>query len=60
VTAIFLAMLVTFWEGARRSLAPWGVAAGTALLAAWLLPEGWHVLLGGLAGSVAGGLADAR
>lgn len=60
VTAIFLAMLVTFWEGARRSLAPWGVAAGTALLAAWLLPDGWHVLLGGLAGSVAGGLADAR
>ncbi|MEW5929396.1 MAG: AzlC family ABC transporter permease [Gemmatimonadota bacterium] len=60
VTAIFLAMLATFWEGARRSLPPWGVAAGTALLAAWLLPGGWHVLLGGLVGSVAGGLADAR
>lgn len=60
VTALFLALLVTFWEGARRSLPPWTVAGGTALLAAWLLPDGWHVLLGGLAGAVAGGLADAR
>ncbi len=60
VTALFLALLVTFWEGPRRSLPPWIAAAGTALLAAPLLPDGWHVLLGGLAGAVAGGLGDAR
>lgn len=60
VTALFLALLATFWEGPRRSLPPWATAAATALAAAWLLPDGWHVLLGGLAGAVTGGLADAR
>jgi len=34
------------------------VAFGVALVAWLLLLAGWHVLLGGLAGSLAGGLLD--
>ncbi|MCG8592832.1 MAG: AzlC family ABC transporter permease [Kiloniellales bacterium] len=55
--ALFLALLLMFWCG-RASLLPWGTAFGVALAAWMFLPAGWHVLLGGLAGSLAGGLRD--
>ena len=51
--AVFAALLAGTWEG-RRSVLPWVVAAGVALLAERWLPSGWYVLLGGLAGSLAG------
>lgn len=57
-SAVFLALLVGMWRG-RSDLLPWGVAAVVAVLAARLLPGTWYILLGGLAGSLVGGLRDA-
>ena len=51
--AFFAILLVGLWQG-RQCAVPWGVAAVAALLAAELLPAGWHVLSGGLAGAIAG------
>ena len=51
--SFFAILLLGLWQG-RQSAVPWGVAAVAALLAAGLLPAGWHVLAGGLAGGVAG------
>lgn len=53
--AVFAALLVGFWEG-PRSLRPWLVAAVVAVAADRVLPGVWYVLLGGLAGSVAGAI----
>jgi len=50
LTAVFLVLAVTLWEG-KRSLAPWIVAAGVALAGARFLPGEWYILLGGLAAS---------
>lgn len=58
--AVFVAMLVSMWRGAR-DVVPWAVAGATAALVARLLPGGnWHIVAGALAGSLAGGLRDAR
>lgn len=54
-TAAFIALLVLFWRG-KGDLLPWLVAAGVALLAARFIPGKWYILLGGLAGSLAGAL----
>lgn len=56
-TGVFLALLVLQWRG-RASLAPWLVAIATALAVDALLPGGWHVVIGALAGSLAGALFD--
>ena len=53
-TAVFLALLAGLWRGRRSDLLPWVVAAGVAVAAHLLLPGQWYVLLGGLAGSLAG------
>ncbi len=50
LTAVFLVLAVTLWEG-KRSLAPWTAAAGVALAGAQWLPGEWYILLGGLAAS---------
>jgi 4-azaleucine resistance transporter AzlC len=52
-TAVFLALLVGMWRG-RSDLLPWAVAALVAVAAHHLLPGQWYILLGGLAGSLAG------
>jgi len=52
-TAAFIALLVLFWRG-RGDLLPWLVAAVVALMASRLIPGKWYILLGGLAGSLAG------
>ena len=52
-TAVFLALLVGMWRG-RSDLLPWGVAALVAVAAHQWLPGQWYILLGGLAGSLAG------
>lgn len=58
-TAVFTALLVGMWKS-KSDLLPWGVAAGVALLTWWLLPgTNWYILLGGLAGSVAGAVRNA-
>ena len=58
-TAVFLALLLPLWQG-RRSLLPWAVAAAAALAAEALLPGAWYLLVGGLAGSLAGACIDGR
>ena len=52
----FAAMLVPLWRGGRRAAA-WAIAGGVALVA-WLVPGWWFIVVGALAGSVAGGYLD--
>jgi 4-azaleucine resistance transporter AzlC len=56
-TAVFTALLVGMWKG-KSDLLPWAVAGVCALLAAHWLPGKWYILIGGLAGSLAGALRD--
>ena len=55
--AFFTAMLVSLWQGPRRSIA-WIVAGVVAVTAKMLLGGFWYVILGALAGSIVGGLSD--
>ena len=58
-TAVFVSLL----QGLYRSptdLMPWGVAAVCAGVASLTLPGAWYILIGGIAGSLAGALRDAR
>ena len=57
--AVFVALLMPFWHGAR-SLLPWGVAAGVALLVQPWVGSGLPVLFGALAGSLAGAWWEGR
>lgn len=52
-TAVFIALLVSLWQG-KSNLLPWTVAAITALVTSYWLPGKWYILLGGLAGSFVG------
>ncbi len=52
-TAVFLALIVGMWKG-KSDLLPWTVAAAVAVAAHRWLPGEWYILLGGLAGSLAG------
>ncbi|MEO8285721.1 MAG: AzlC family ABC transporter permease [Chloroflexota bacterium] len=54
-TEVFIGLLVGFWKG-RSDLLPWGVAALFAVFAAMYLPGKWYIIVGGIAGSVAGAL----
>jgi 4-azaleucine resistance transporter AzlC len=51
--AIFAALLAGLWPGRQRAL-PCVVAAVTAISADRVLPPGWHVLAGGVAGTILG------
>lgn len=59
LTAIFLALLVGFWEG-RASLAPWVAAAVVAVAVDAALPGRWYILAGGLAATLAEVTRSAR
>ncbi len=50
VTALFLTLAVSFWEG-RASLAPWLTAATVGIATHSLLPGEWYILSGALAGA---------
>ncbi len=54
-TAVFLSLLVGLWKG-KSDLLPWIVAGIVAVVFAHLFPGKWYILLGGLAGSIVGGL----
>lgn len=56
-TATFLALLLGMWRG-KADLIPWLVAALVAIVSAKLLPGSWYILIGGLAGSLAGAYLD--
>jgi 4-azaleucine resistance transporter AzlC len=49
--AVFTALLTTLWRG-KSDLAPWLVAAGLALLAHWVLPGKWYIVIGGIGGAL--------
>ena len=53
----FMAMLVQLWRGPRRAIG-WAVAGGVALVASWLLPGWWFIVIGAVVGSIAGGFID--
>lgn len=55
--AALVALLCTLTEG-KRSIWSWTVAAGIALLSKKLLPGEWYIVLGGIAGSLTGGLLE--
>ena len=56
-TATFLALLFGLWKG-KTDLVPGGVAALVANAASMLIPGNWYILLGGLAGSLAGAVVE--
>lgn len=56
-TATFLALLLGMWKG-RGDIVPWLVAALVAIISARLVPGSWYIILGGIAGSLAGAIAD--
>jgi len=58
-TATFLALLLGSWKG-RQDLVPWIVGGLTAVIVSRLVPGQWHILAGGLVGSFAGAVVDAR
>ncbi|MGU3494516.1 AzlC family ABC transporter permease [Xanthobacteraceae bacterium A53D] len=57
VPAFFVAMLVPNWKGRRQAIS-WGVAAAVSVGASYLLPGWWFIVIGAIAGAVAGGFAD--
>lgn len=58
MVAYFSAVLAGMWQS-RADFVPW-IAAGLGTVAGlWFLPTGWHVIAGGLAGGLAGFIADA-
>ncbi|NGP17684.1 AzlC family ABC transporter permease [Devosia aurantiaca] len=58
-TATFLALLLGMWKG-RSDLIPWLVAALAAILTSRLVDGSWHILVGGLAGSLVGAALETR
>lgn len=57
MVVFFATTLVGMWRG-RDDVKPWLAATLGALLALWLLPNGWHIIVGALCGGVTGVLAD--
>ena len=58
-TATFIALLLGMWKG-KGDLVPWIVAALAAIVASRLVPGNWYIIIGGLAGSLAGAIAETR
>ncbi|MHB1220226.1 MAG: AzlC family ABC transporter permease [Alphaproteobacteria bacterium] len=58
VPAFFVALVVGAWRG-RADILPLLAGAAAALIAERLLPPGWHILVGSLAGAGAGMLRRA-
>lgn len=53
--AVFTALLTTLWRG-KRDLAPWLVAASAAILAHWMIPGKWYIVIGGTGGALVAAL----
>ena len=58
-TATFIALLLGMWRG-KGDLMPWLVAALVAVLTIRLVGGHWHILAGGLAGSLFGAGLETR
>lgn len=57
VPAFFIAMLLPNWRGKREAVG-WGTAAATSIVASYVLPGWWFIIIGSLAGAFAGGFTD--
>ena len=57
--AFFAAMLVPLWKGPRWAVT-WLIAGLTALAVSAFVPGWWFIIVGALAGSIAGGFIDER
>ena len=57
IPAFFTAMMVSLWQGPRKAVG-WAVGGAVAVAADMAFGGFWYVVLGALAGSVVGGLAD--
>jgi 4-azaleucine resistance transporter AzlC len=53
LTAVFLTIAVSLWEG-RSDVLPWTSAGLVAVAGATFLPGRWYIVLGAVAGAVAG------
>lgn len=60
VMVTFFATILVGLSSGERTFWPWIVAAATALAGSWLLPTGWHVLIGGIAGGLTGAFLHGR
>jgi 4-azaleucine resistance transporter AzlC len=58
-TIVFAGLLVLLYKG-RQDLLPWAIAAAVAVAADRLLPGNWYIILGGIAGCLAGVLRYER
>jgi 4-azaleucine resistance transporter AzlC len=55
----FAVILVPLWRGARAAV-PWAVAGAAAVAASLYLPGSWYIMVGAVAGAIAGGMQDER
>ncbi|GAA0311959.1 transporter [Halarchaeum grantii] len=55
--AVYIALLVGVWDG-REDAVPVGIAALVALVASVIIAGNWHIIIGGLTGSIAGVVRD--
>lgn len=58
-TATFIALLLGMWKG-RGDLVPWIAGALVAVLVSQFVEGNWYIIAGGLAGSLAGAIAETR
>jgi predicted branched-subunit amino acid permease len=58
-TAVFLILIVGLWRG-RTSIAPLIASGAVALAAHAWLPGVWYILLGGVAGVLAGAFSGSQ
>jgi 4-azaleucine resistance transporter AzlC len=57
MVAFFAASCVGLWRG-KSDVMPWAAAIAAALAGIYLLPTGWHVIVGAFAGGLVGVLTD--
>lgn len=57
VPAFFIAMLLPNWKGKREAVG-WGVAAAVSTAVSFVLPGWWFIVIGAVAGALAGGFTD--
>jgi 4-azaleucine resistance transporter AzlC len=55
----FAVILVPLWR-AGRAVVPWAVAGAAAVAASLYLPGSWYLMVGAVAGAIAGGMQDER
>jgi predicted branched-subunit amino acid permease len=53
MVAYFTAVITGQWKG-RADLLPWIAAAAVAVAGTYVLPPGWHIIAGALAGGAVG------